>query len=85
MLGHQEAAVEQLHEVVKLVPQDKLADALLKKYGEGAGDQAAPPPPLPPPIPTTPASPMAPTPPTLNPSPAGGGPRPVGGDGGVDS
>jgi tetratricopeptide (TPR) repeat protein len=47
MLGHQPQALDQLREVTKLEPQDRLAAELLKKYGEPASNRQVPPAPAP--------------------------------------
>jgi tetratricopeptide (TPR) repeat protein len=65
ILGHEQAAIEQLRETVKLTPQDRLATELLKKYGEPGAEKQPVLPPAPSPIPANPG--------------AGGGPRPVDG------
>jgi tetratricopeptide (TPR) repeat protein len=46
MMGHREEAKRELEQVVKLVPQDKLAAQLLEKLG-GKGSPTPPPPPPP--------------------------------------
>jgi len=47
MLGHEPQALDQLRDVTKLEPHDRLATELLKKYGEPASDQQTPPGPAP--------------------------------------
>jgi hypothetical protein len=69
MMGHQPQAIDQLQEVAKLTPSDRLVADLLKKFSEAPTGSGAPPSPAP-----VPAKPVPPQ----------GGLRPVD-NGGVDS